>query len=111
MLLKPEAVSRNASRKTHRLIVPAIFLLLGAGILLSGCTTAPDYDPSAHVYVYDYPPSGSLGFDYWDDWPDWHHHWDHDHWDHHHWDHDRWHHDHWGRSTSMWEHDAGGHRG
>jgi hypothetical protein len=51
-------------------------LLIGIGLLLSGCVESVDYGPP--VYGYDYPAYGSL---YVDGWGGWHHGWNHGHWD------------------------------
>ena len=87
---KVEEVSRNAGRDNRaKTALTAVSLLLCTGILLSGCAEAPAYAPPAHVYEYEYPAYGSLDFDYWGGWRDWHHDWDHDHDDHGHGEHGR----------------------
>jgi hypothetical protein len=80
---KVDEVGRAAGwGKGRKLALTAISLLLGTGVLLSGCAAGPDYEP-VRVYEYPYPAYGSLDFDYWGGWGgDWHHHWDHDHDDH-----------------------------
>jgi hypothetical protein len=53
-----------------RLLVSGLPLVLGIGLLLSGCIAEP----------FGYGGYDEVG--YYDGWGGWHHGWDHSHWDH-----------------------------